>query len=109
MCKVFSGGENIQELEEKRLTGLKGETVSCQIAYYWGGAQTERGSIAVYSPIKKSYKNPTGRFGTVRISLPYKAGRRIFGNKAWIIPRSIKRCFTMGIFADIWAMAQPLG
>ncbi len=56
MCKVFSGGENIQELEEKRLTGLKGETVSCQIAYYWGGAQTERGSIAVYSPLKNHIK-----------------------------------------------------
>ena len=52
MCKVFSGGENINELKEKRLTGLKGETVSCQVAYYWGEDRMERGSLTVLSPIK---------------------------------------------------------
>ena len=48
MCKVFSGGENINELKEKRLTGLKGETVSCQVAYYWGEDGMERGSPRVF-------------------------------------------------------------
>ncbi len=37
MCKVFPDGENGKDLEEKRLTGLNGETMSFQIAYYWGG------------------------------------------------------------------------
>lgn len=52
MCKVFPGGEQVKELEEKRLTGLKGETLSCQIAYYWGGDRKERGSVTVLSPIE---------------------------------------------------------
>lgn len=52
MCKVFPSGENVKELEEKRLAGLNGETLSCQIAYYWGGDRKERGSVAVLSPIK---------------------------------------------------------
>lgn len=52
MCKVFPGGENAKELEEKRLTGLNGETMSCQLAYYWGGDRKERGSVTVLSPIK---------------------------------------------------------
>ncbi len=51
MCKVFSGGENVKELEEKRLSGLKGETLSYQIAYYWGGDRKERGGVTVLSPI----------------------------------------------------------
>ena len=33
MCKVFADGENARELEDKRMTGLKGETLSYQIAY----------------------------------------------------------------------------
>lgn len=52
MCKVFADGENARELEDKRMTGLKGETLSYQIAYYWGGERKERGCIAVDSPIK---------------------------------------------------------
>ncbi|MEY8411202.1 DUF4091 domain-containing protein [Lachnospiraceae bacterium 62-26] len=52
MCKVFADGENAKELEDKRMTGLKGETLSYQIAYYWGGERKERGCIAVDSPIK---------------------------------------------------------
>lgn len=52
MCKVFADGENARELEDKRMTGLKGETLSYQIAYYWGGERKERGCIAVVSPIK---------------------------------------------------------
>ncbi len=51
LCKVFSDGENMEELQEKRMTGLKGETLSFQIAYYWGGGRRERGSAAVVSPI----------------------------------------------------------
>ena len=52
MCKVFPDGENGKDLEEKRLTGLNGETMSFQIAYYWGGDRKERGSVSVLSPIK---------------------------------------------------------
>lgn len=52
MCKVFADGENARELEDKRMTGLKGETLSYQIAYYWGGERKERGCIVVDSPIK---------------------------------------------------------
>ena len=53
LCKVFSDGENMEELQEKRMTGLKGETLSFQIAYYWGGGRRERGSAAVVSPIAR--------------------------------------------------------
>lgn len=52
MCKVFPDGENGKDLEEKRLTGLNGETMSFQIAYYWGGDRKERGSVSVLSTIK---------------------------------------------------------
>lgn len=52
MEKVFATGANTQELENKVLTGLKGETISFQIAYYWGGARKERGFIEVVSPLK---------------------------------------------------------
>ena len=52
MCKVFADGENAREMEEKRLCGLKGETLSYQIAYCWSGERKERGCITVDSPIK---------------------------------------------------------
>ena len=51
MCKVFSDGENIKEMEGRSLTGLKGETLSYQVAYYWCGERKERGSVSVLSPI----------------------------------------------------------
>ena len=51
LCKVFPGGENMEEMRDRRITGLKGETLSFQIAYYWGGGRRERGSAAVVSPI----------------------------------------------------------
>lgn len=52
MCKVFPNGENIKELEKKQISGLKGETLSFQIAYYWGENRREYGSVSVSSPIK---------------------------------------------------------
>lgn len=51
MCKVFSDGANLAELEEKKLTGLKGETLSFQIAYYWKEMGKKYGHISVQSPI----------------------------------------------------------
>lgn len=52
MDKVCPAVKHIEGMEEKRLTGLKGETVSFQIAYYWGGERKERGSIKVLSPLQ---------------------------------------------------------
>lgn len=52
MEKVLSSGANLQELEEKKLTGLKGEIVSFQIAYYWGENIKKFGSFEVISPIQ---------------------------------------------------------
>ncbi len=52
LCKVFPNGEGVRELKNRCLTGLKGETVSFQIAYYWGEWGREHGSIEVVSPIK---------------------------------------------------------
>lgn len=51
MCKVFPDGQNGKELEEKRLAGLKGEILSCQIAYFWGGNRKGRGRVEILSPI----------------------------------------------------------
>lgn len=51
MCKVFPDGANRKEQKEKELTGLKGETLSFQIAYYWNGEGKNYGSIKVSSPI----------------------------------------------------------
>lgn len=51
MCKVFPDGEDLRELGEKRLTGLKGETISFQIAYHWSGSAKESGQVRVESPI----------------------------------------------------------
>lgn len=56
MCKVFPAMENIQGIESNILTGLKGETVSFQIAYFWGGEETVRGSVKVSSPIKETVR-----------------------------------------------------
>lgn len=52
MCKVFANGANAKEMEDKRLTGLRGETLSYQIAYYWSGERKGRGSVTVRSPLK---------------------------------------------------------
>lgn len=52
MEKVFSSGIHIQELEEKKIAGLKGETVSFQIAYCWRGKFRKDGAFKIFSPIK---------------------------------------------------------
>lgn len=54
MEKVFASGENTKELVNKQLTGLKGEILSFQIAYYWGGERKERGFVEVDSPLGKA-------------------------------------------------------
>ena len=50
MDKVLSSGAKLLELEEKKLTGLKGEIVSFQIAYYWDENIKKFGSVEVISP-----------------------------------------------------------
>lgn len=52
MEKVFATGANAPEMECKVLSGLKGETVSFQIAYYWDGARKTPGYYDVISPVK---------------------------------------------------------
>lgn len=54
LCKVFPDGRKMREMEQKRLTGLKGETVSFQIAYRWTGENTEQGNIETLSLIQNS-------------------------------------------------------
>lgn len=52
MEKVFASASNVQELESKALSCLKGETVSFQIAYYWDGQRRASGNYEVISPVK---------------------------------------------------------
>lgn len=52
MEKVFATGTNAPEMERKALSGLKGETVSFQIAYYWDGERKTPGYYDVISPVK---------------------------------------------------------
>lgn len=52
MDKVFPAASEVQEMDAKVLAGLKGETVSFQIAYYWDGTRKTPGYCEVISPIK---------------------------------------------------------
>ena len=54
LCKVFPDGTTIEELHCRRLTGLKGETLSFQIAYHWNGESIEYGRIDVLSPLRNA-------------------------------------------------------
>ena len=49
---MFADKEPSGEGNLARLTALKGETVSFQIAYYWAGNGKERGKVEVISPIR---------------------------------------------------------
>lgn len=49
MEKIYTSASHVPEMEEKRLSGLKGETVSFQIAYYWDGARKTPGFCQVES------------------------------------------------------------
>ncbi|RKJ40728.1 DUF4091 domain-containing protein [Acutalibacter sp. 1XD8-33] len=51
MCKVFPGGETLRELRPPRLSGLKGETLSFQIAYCWEEWSRAWGGVQVESPL----------------------------------------------------------
>lgn len=52
MEKVFASASDVQELESKVLSCLKGEIVSFQIAYYWDGQRKASGYYDVISPVK---------------------------------------------------------
>lgn len=52
MEKVFASASDVQELESKALSCLKGEIVSFQIAYYWDGQRRASGYFDVISPLK---------------------------------------------------------
>lgn len=52
MEKIYTSASHVPEMEEKRLSGLKGETVSFQIAYYWDGARKTPGFCQVESQLK---------------------------------------------------------
>lgn len=52
MCKVFPDGSTLEELNPRRLTGLRGETLSFQIAYRWEEWGRSWGSIQVESPLR---------------------------------------------------------
>ncbi len=54
LCKVFPDGTTIEQLHCRRLTGLKGETLSFQIAYHWNGESIEYGRIDVLSPLRNA-------------------------------------------------------
>ncbi len=53
MEKIFSNAGQVQAMEEKVLSGLKGETVSFQIAYYWDGTRKTPGFCDVESALKE--------------------------------------------------------
>lgn len=50
MEKVFPAREPSEEGIGEKLSALRGETVSFQIAYYWGGERKQRGSVRVEAP-----------------------------------------------------------
>lgn len=50
LCKVFPDGRKLQELTDRRLTGLKGETLSFQIAYRLNGEDTQQGCVTAITP-----------------------------------------------------------
>lgn len=50
MEKVFPAKEPSGEGAGEKLSALKGETISFQIAYYWGGERKQRGSVRVDAP-----------------------------------------------------------
>lgn len=52
MCKVFPDGSTLEELNPRRLTGLRGETLSFQIAYRWEEWGRSWGSVQVESPLR---------------------------------------------------------
>lgn len=54
LCKVLPDGTTIEEQNCRRLTGLKGETLSFQIAYRWNGEGIEYGCIDVQSPLRNA-------------------------------------------------------
>ncbi len=56
MCKVFADGSNLKEMKETKLTGLRGETLSFQIAYRWNEQRKNYGTIEVSSPIKEKVR-----------------------------------------------------
>lgn len=51
--KVFPFSEPTGEGMEDVLTALKGETVSFQMAYHWGGNRKGRAQIQATSPVKE--------------------------------------------------------
>ena len=51
--EVFADKEPTGEGSLAKLTALKGETVSFQIAYYWAANGKERGQVEVISPLKE--------------------------------------------------------
>lgn len=50
MEKIFPAKEPSGDGAEEKLMSLKGETVSFQIGYYWGGGRKLRGRVKVNSP-----------------------------------------------------------
>ena len=56
MEKVFSSASYVPELGEKVLSGLKGETVSFQIAYFWDDDRKNCGFCQVDSPLKEQIR-----------------------------------------------------
>lgn len=53
MEKVFADREPSGEGSPEKIIALKGENVSFQLAYYWGGDVKEWGTLEVISPIKE--------------------------------------------------------
>ncbi len=54
MNKIFPKAQQIEPLEKNEITGLRGETVSFQIAYYWSGERKERGKVIVESGLENA-------------------------------------------------------
>lgn len=50
LCKIIPNGQNLRPLKARRLTGLRGETVSFQLAYRWDEWGREYGQVEVVSP-----------------------------------------------------------
>ena len=51
LCKVFPNGKNRKELASQTLTGLRGETLSFQIAYRWDKWGRSFGTVETDSPL----------------------------------------------------------
>ena len=105
MEKVFSSASDVPALGEKVLSGLKGETVSFQIAYFWDDDRKNCGFCQVDSPLKEQIRIREVRL----VPCEYPCHRKRDGHRVWTVPGSSDRSDCVWLPPGSWSVAQPLG